>query len=77
MQPRLGIVTRLAALFVLFCPVPAAQAQPSNPRILRLFLPHLNSFYLQPSGEPYAKVNTGFWGLGVGLLVRHSPPTMR
>lgn len=32
----------------------------------------MNSFYLQPNGEPDAKVNTGFWGFGVGLRFRHS-----
>ena len=49
-----------------------AHAQLAHDRVLRISLPHVNSFYLQPVGEPGAKVNTGFWGLGVGMLFRHS-----
>jgi len=72
MRLRLSNVTRLAVVFVSFCLASAAQAQLPKSRVLRLSLPHINSFYLQPSGEPDAKVNTGFWGLGVELLIRHS-----
>jgi len=69
---RLSFGTRFVVAFVLISFASAAQAQPSKSRVLRLSLPHINSFYLQPSGESDSKVNTGFWGLGVGLLVRHS-----
>lgn len=63
------LVTGLLALLV---QAPASRAQPAGDRVLRLSLPHVNTFYLQPAGEPDAKVNTGFWGVGVGLLFRHS-----
>ena len=71
---RLHLITRnrLVVAFALFSLASAAQAQPSKARVLRLSLPHINSFYLQPSGEHDAKVNTGFWGFGVGLLFGHS-----
>jgi len=72
MRPRPRIATRLAIACVLLCLAPAAQAQPPRARLLRLFIPYVNSFYLQPAGEPDAKVNTGFWGFGVGLLLRHT-----
>jgi hypothetical protein len=51
----------------------SALAQSSDARVLRLSVPYINSFYLQPTGEPDAKVNTGFWGFGVELLFRHTP----
>jgi hypothetical protein len=51
---------------------PAARTQPSDDWGLRLSVPYINSFYLQPTGELDAKANTGFWGLGVGLLFRHA-----
>lgn len=38
---------------------------------LHLSLPHINSFRLTPEGET-PKVNTGFWGLTVGLDYYHS-----
>lgn len=72
MQPRLRIGTRLAVTVVSICLASAAQAQPAKARVLRFSIPFINSFYLQPSGEPEAKVNTGFWGLGVGLMFRHN-----
>jgi len=49
-----------------------AQAQPANARVLRLCIPFVNSFYQQPSGEPDTKASTGFWGIGAGLMFRHS-----
>lgn len=33
---------------------------------LVLSLPHINSFYLKPAGEP-KKLNTGFWGFSAGF----------
>lgn len=39
---------------------------------LRLSLPHINTFYLQPENEPDKKIRTGFWGLSIGLDYHHS-----
>jgi len=50
----------------------AARAQPTGHLVLRLSLPHVNSFYLRPVGEPGAQVNTGFWGFGMGLRYRYA-----
>ena len=36
-----------------------------------LSIPHINSFYLKPENEG-AKVNTGFWGLSLGLGYYHA-----
>lgn len=38
---------------------------------LHLSLPHINSFRLTPEGEK-TKINTGFWGLAIGLDYYHS-----
>jgi hypothetical protein len=38
---------------------------------LHLSLPHINLFCLKPQNETY-KINTGFWGLSVGLDYYHS-----
>jgi len=38
---------------------------------LHLSIPHINSFRLTPEGET-TKVNTGFWGLTIGLDYYHS-----
>jgi hypothetical protein len=60
-------------VFAMVGVVPTALAQTSDDWLLRLSVPYINSFYLQPTGEPDAKVNTGFWGIGVALLFRHTP----
>lgn len=73
MQPRRSIRLSLVLVFAMLGVAPAALAQPSDDWGLRLSVPYINSFYLQPAGEPDAKVNTGFWGFGVGLLFRHTP----
>jgi hypothetical protein len=62
----------VVALLGLLGPARTATAQRSHDRVLRLSLPHVNSFLLRPVGEPDTKVNTGFWGLGIGMLFRHS-----
>ena len=49
-----------------------AFAQQKGKWKLHLSLPHVNSFYLQPVGEPDSKSNTGFWGISAGLLYYHS-----
>lgn len=40
---------------------------------LRLFIPYINSFRLQPDHEPDIKFGGGFWGLGFGLDYYHQP----
>lgn len=39
---------------------------------LRISLPHINNFLLKPKNESNYKLNTGFWGLTVGLDYYHS-----
>ena len=39
---------------------------------LHFSLPHINSFLLNPENENNKKVNTGFWGLTLGLDYYHS-----
>jgi hypothetical protein len=39
---------------------------------LRISLPHINNFLLKPDNESNYKLNTGFWGLTVGLDYYHS-----
>ena len=48
-------------------------SQSNNKRELHLHvsLPYINSFCLKPKNEKY-KINTGFWGLSVGLDYFHS-----
>nr|MEE4266524.1 hypothetical protein [Candidatus Krumholzibacteria bacterium] len=72
MRQRPGTGIALVVAILLISLASSAFAQSSNARVLRLSVPYINNFYLQPNGEPDAKVNTGFWGLGVELLVRHS-----
>lgn len=67
-----SLAVRLGFAFVLLCLASAAQSQSLEERGLRLSVPYVNNFYLQPAGEPDAKVNTGFWGFGVGLLFGHT-----
>lgn len=72
MRVRGGIGFCLIVAVVAVGSTRAARAHPSADRVLRLSLPHINTFYLQPAGESDAKVNTGFWGFGIGLLFRHA-----
>lgn len=71
-RSRLGIGILPAFAFALLCLASTAHAQPAKARVLRLSVPYINSFCLQPRGEPNAKTSTGFWGFGVGLLIGHS-----
>ena len=73
MRPRRSTGLRLVVVFVVLGMSPAARTQPPDRWVLQLFVPYINSFYLQPAGEPDAKANTGFWGFGVGLLCYHAP----
>ncbi len=38
---------------------------------LHLSVPHINSFLLNPDNEKNPKINTGFWGLTIGLDYYH------
>lgn len=48
-----------------------SQANNKGELYLHLSLPHINSFQLKPENE-LTKVNTGFWGLTIGLDYYHS-----
>lgn len=70
LRPSIGIALVVATLLISLAS--SALAQSSKARVLRLSVPYINNFYLQPNGEPDAKASTGFWGFGVGLLIGHS-----
>lgn len=65
-------MTTLLGLVGALGPATTAHAQLAHDRVLRISLPHVNSFYLQPVGEPGASSAVTFGGeASGGRSVRH------
>ena len=69
---RGGLWAIISILLFFLCSLAAGQQCHNGELCLHLSLPHINSFNLHPENEAGRKVNTGFWGVSVGLDYHHS-----